>query len=295
MTATSNSIPTRSDAALAARDVFFEYFNDVNFYVEDEDQENLYFELLHRLFPKLRIAQIFPLRGKTNVIKHAQDPTNKSRAFRSVYIVDKDFDDLLGRVVEQKNIFYLDKYSIENFILEEESVVQIGVESRPTMQRDAVKAMIAYPTFHAHLVKTLKKLSKLFFAVQKFQLGIKNCDLTPQQFSVTGFHWKLNDAAIAAYEQTVLEKAKAIGAIKQDSELDAFLTTAFPRRRSSDANIPGYYLLAFTYHYLKHKVTIGTVTIDSVRYRLARNCSCLPLKSLGNRIRRYLKTSGIAA
>lgn len=292
---TNVAIPTRSDAAMAARDVFFEQFNDVNFYVEDEDQENLYFELLHRQFPTLRISKIFPLRGKKNVIAHAQDPVNKNRAAKSVYILDKDFDDLLARVVAQNNIFYLEKYSIENYLLEEEAVVEVGVESRPVIQRDTMKAMLAYPRFHAGLVRGLKYLAKLFFVVQKYDLGLKNCDLAPQQFSVTGSHETLNTTAIDEYADKVLSSAKAAGIFAEEGELRAFLATAFPKTKYGDANVPGYFLLAFTFHHLKKHVAMGSVTIDSVRYRLAKNCSNMPLQGIAKRIRKYLAASGIQA
>src|SRR5688572_10690170 len=125
------SIPSRSSAGLAARDIFYEQFNTVHFYVEDEHEENLYLEILTRLFPTVRITQIFPLRGKQNVLAHAQDPVNAPRAGKSVYILDKDFDDLLGHIVKQENIFYLDRYSIENFLCEEDAVVQIALEAQP--------------------------------------------------------------------------------------------------------------------------------------------------------------------
>ena len=39
-------MPAHSPAGLAARDVLWRGFNDINFYVEDAEQENLYFEIV---------------------------------------------------------------------------------------------------------------------------------------------------------------------------------------------------------------------------------------------------------
>lgn len=63
------SIPTKSDAFLKGIDIFYTQFNDVNFYIEDEDQENFYHSILKKLFPEIRLDKIFPLRGKDNVLE----------------------------------------------------------------------------------------------------------------------------------------------------------------------------------------------------------------------------------
>ena len=77
-------------------DVFYTDFNDVNFYVEDGEQENLYEVILRKLFSGLKIARIFPLGGKTAVFQRAPSGHNDNiRNFRA-YIIDRDFDFLPG-------------------------------------------------------------------------------------------------------------------------------------------------------------------------------------------------------
>jgi hypothetical protein len=81
------SIPARSKWGLAARDVFLEQFNDVNFYVEDEKQENFYLEVFRTLFPKIAIAQIFGLGGKRRCARAFKGPSQRSApAAVSVYL-----------------------------------------------------------------------------------------------------------------------------------------------------------------------------------------------------------------
>lgn len=88
-------IPVRSPDGLAALDIFYDEFNDVHFYVEDIDQENLYESILRKLFPEHTIARIFPLGGKPSVIAHL----SQSNSTRGIYILDKDFDDLLNKKI----------------------------------------------------------------------------------------------------------------------------------------------------------------------------------------------------
>ena len=60
------SLPRRSEGGLAAVDVFYRSYNDFYFYVEDADQESLYFSILEKLFPDSEFSKIFPLGGKPN-------------------------------------------------------------------------------------------------------------------------------------------------------------------------------------------------------------------------------------
>ena len=45
MVTLADSMPTKSDAFLKGIDIFYLQFNDVDFYIEDEEQENFYFEI----------------------------------------------------------------------------------------------------------------------------------------------------------------------------------------------------------------------------------------------------------
>ena len=262
----------------------------MNFYVEDEDQENLYLEILGKLFPRLLITQIFALGGKENVLKHAGDPVNAPNAPKSVYIVDKDFDDLLGHVVKDRaNIFYLDRYSIENYLMEEEALFQIALESSPRSKRDQLRRDLAFKTFYGKAVSSLKKLCAYFFAVQRFALGLPNCAQKMEAFSTDGRVWEINSAAVNRYIKLVCDATVHAKIFPDAESLSTFLDAAIPRRGPHDANVCGKFLLAMSYHYLRHKVSIGNVSQDSLRYRLARNNSGRKLRPLKLAIRAYLE------
>ena len=92
-----SDFPSRSEDGKAALDIFYSDFNDINFYVEDKGQENLYEEIFRKLFPQFRIARVFPLGGKAAVLRHATTADNERIAAFRAYILDRDFDYLLGR------------------------------------------------------------------------------------------------------------------------------------------------------------------------------------------------------
>ncbi len=106
-------IPMKTDNWLFAEDIFHYQFNEVLFYVEDYKQEEMYFCILKKLFKEIKFENIFPLNGKENVINNCKDNVNIKN---KIYIVDKDFDDILEKIEIIPNLFYLDKYR-ENCII----------------------------------------------------------------------------------------------------------------------------------------------------------------------------------
>lgn len=287
------SVPARSDAGLAARDVFYAQFNDVNFYIEDETQENLYLELLKRMFPRMRLVQVFALRGKANAIAHARDRASQMRARNAVYILDKDFDDLLGVAVTQSNIFYLDRYCIENYVLTESAMLQVAVDSAPHIARSTIKRKLAFAEFHSRLIASLKPLCRLFFVVQKFNLGLRNCDCRSEQFALAAKLWEVDPALKSAYEATVLKKCLEAHSFPNKQAFGDFLKCSLPRTGPRDANIPGKLLLGFSYHYLRALVPLAGVRLEALTYRLSRNSSLRSFRAIRTRIKSYLVSGGV--
>src|SRR6185437_17024386 len=118
-------LPEKTASFLLGQDILYQQFNDLDIYVEDENQENLYHSCLSKLLSTIRIEKIFPLRGKDNVIFESKlNIGNK----RKIYIIVKDFDDILGKSIIQPNLFYLERYSIENYALEEKSIIALIIE-----------------------------------------------------------------------------------------------------------------------------------------------------------------------
>jgi hypothetical protein len=295
MITVEESIPRRGDSGLAARDIFYSHFNTVHFYIEDEEEENLYVEILRRLFEKIQITQIFPLRGKGNVLAHARDPVNATNAHRSIYILDKDFDDLLGHLYAKENVFYLERYCIENFLCEEGAVLQIALEAEPHRDKEELRKAINYAKYHESAVQSLDKLFRLFFIVQRFNLGLKNCDLKPEAFSVKDEPWQIDPAKVEAYEGEVQLRISGIGVFPSQKDYDLFLAAAFPPSKTADTHISGKFVMAMTYHHMRRGCKVGNVPADSIRYRLARNSELKSLESLGASIREYLERSLAAA
>ena len=207
----SPDLPTRSKNGMAALDIFYADFNDVNFYVEDEEQENLYFEILRKLFKRVRIARIFPLGGKSAVFQHATSEANQGTGFFRAYIVDRDFDHLLGRQFEHLNVFYLDRFCIENHLLEPAAMVELVIESQPKRRRADVEAKLSMDARIASFYGDLRPLFTLFLCAQSLNLGVRNCSSPPEAFCEPKRLWELRSAAMTTYRKELIAAAKVIG------------------------------------------------------------------------------------
>lgn len=277
-------LPQRSQGGLAAADVFYSSYNDFYFYVEDEDQENLYFTVLSKVFSDMDFAKIFPLGGKLNVLRHAKDAAN-SDIEKRVYLLDKDFDDLLDIKEDVKGVFYLDAFCIENYFLDEEAVVEVVLESHPKAKRDNIREELSLHGVIPVVGENLKMLFALFFFVQLENLDILNSSQKPEKFCKKGALWEPCPDLVEKYWDAVADRCKAEGTpqpaknVLEDARLNAF------RLASTMEVVSGKFWLSMLFHYVKSKYTLGSITFDSFVFRVASKCSLEELSSLAEEVK----------
>lgn len=283
------SFPKRSDGGLAAVDVFFRGYNEVYFYVEDEGQENLYFEILRKLFPNVELSKIFPLGGKLNVLAHSKDANNQALGKR-IYLLDKDFDDLLGKKENLQGVIYLKEFCIENYFLDEEALIEIILESHPKENRQDISNELSLETVIPAIGNDLKPLFALFFLVQKLALGIANSSEKPEQHCKADFLWEICPQKFANYSKRVDDLCFTTGVdrlakpILTDPRLEDFVTAL------DSEIVSGKFWLAMIFHYLKSKYRLGSITFDSFVFRTAKNCSFERLDYLKDAVHEIIHT-----
>ena len=97
-----------SEHGKAAQDLFVSEYATHIVYVEDSGAEVFYERLFQIMFPKLTDFDVVCMHGKSNVKNKMSEPRVPGLGY--IFIVDKDFDDLLGASVD--GLTYLDRYSI---------------------------------------------------------------------------------------------------------------------------------------------------------------------------------------
>jgi len=274
---------------MAALDIFYSDFNDVNFYVEDEEQENLYEVIFRKLFSHLRVARIFPLGGKAAVLQHAASNSNDSIKNFRAYVVDRDFDHLLGTQFNHPQVFYLDRFCVENHLLEVPAAVEIVVENHPKKKRTEVEATLSLDSQISSLYRSLRPLFRMFFCAQSLDLGIRNCSYPPEAFCKPRRLWELDEAAIVRYEEELKAAARAKLLAPPLLDLASDFRLLRVRRASNYALVSGKFAAAMVFHYIKSRYSLGSMTFESFVYRLAKNSELPSMRPFAARVKTALR------
>lgn len=285
MVTPEQSIPTKSAAYLYAQSAFFTQFNEIDFYVEDDNQESLYECILSRLFPRITVEQIFPLGSKAAVLSHAASNTTGRK---TVYLLDKDFDDLLGTTVNLPTVVYLERYPIENYVLEPMAIRRFIVSEKPTETIASVQRKFDVVTFLGDSIASLRSLFLSFFLVQKYALGLANAQKSPAQFAAHNKGWLIDNAKVRAYQKTVM--AAQPGLIDMTSEAKRYNSAFELSRRSRfvGSNISGKYLLALVLRRVTNLFKVPGTDASSATFRLAEYCEFASLNPVKKKIAQSL-------
>ncbi|MCX8892242.1 DUF4435 domain-containing protein [Vibrio parahaemolyticus] len=141
------SIPTRGEKAKFARAILTIDFNEIDIYIEDTKQgyKKLYVHLLSRLLDgSYAISDVHPIGPRSLVIQKCIDKTGKLNR-PSLFIVDGDLFLLRG---EEKalpaGVFRLPRYSIENILLDENSILDYLDDENEVDLYDEIKDKLKF-------------------------------------------------------------------------------------------------------------------------------------------------------
>ena len=141
--------------------VFKKYRNTIDIYTEDEEKDKEFYKLL---FARLlegtseKISDIYPLGCSRQVIKKCKEDNDFSR--RKLYIVDGDIVLQYNPKENNKYLFVLDAYCIENYVIDKKSVCQTAYMLYPCMEIEKVYEKLNYEKM---LLEIAEPLIQLFF------------------------------------------------------------------------------------------------------------------------------------
>lgn len=283
------SIPSKNENYRYAESIFYDQFNDTHFYVEDADQEELYFIILRKLFPTIQLNKIFPLGGKPNVIKHCRANSGNKR---HIYLVDKDFDDMLGSTEPHENLFYLKYFCIENYFLEEEAFVRYVIADKPKLKTAGVKDDLTFERKVRELFLELRFLFNLFYIVQQHEIeNFPNTKLMPESFCLKDDQSSLDIFKVCDYKRRLVDVASRQGKVLDiNEEFRRNASTYFPVSHVDHlhSTISGKHVIHMLFHHLKRKFRTASTTIDSFCYRLAEHCKFDSLTDLRDYVSSYI-------
>lgn len=279
--------PELTDSFLAGQDILYKQFNDVEFYVEDFEQEHLYYNILKNLFPDVQFEKIFPLNGKKNVID-ASKLTIDSKT--KIYIVDLDFDKILEIKESYSNLFYLEKYSIENHLISKKAIYELVREKNAKLKDSQIDLLFDYDNLLLASKVHLEKLSCCFLVNQIHSLGIKHLCIEPsREFDLTQSEPTYRNSLITNYFIQIDQQIKILNnTLNLDAEI-LKITHFFNSVQSALVNTPGKFLLNMIKNKLEKMKLIYQVTLESFTYKLSKDFDVSELEYLKIRISDYIE------
>ena len=283
-----DGFPELTDSFLFGQDILYNQFNEINFYVEDTEQEHLYHQILKKIFPDVSFDKIFPLNGKTNVTNAAKYNVSEKN---KVYIVDLDFDEILSKKHTVDNLFYLRRYSIENYLCNKHAIWEIIREKSPKLKDNDISNILDFNNICEQWKMLLSELSSIFLIIREKSLPIRyfgvNC---PRDIELKNNPVQIKNNFISKYYDDVEALLKSL-----DSTYT--LETEIQRKNlffdSTDKvieNTPGKYLLTLLKFQLENLSLIDTVSLESFTYKLSKETDVSDLEFLKIDIENYIKT-----
>jgi len=148
-----------SDEAKRLTSTFLTYRNDIDIYTEDELKDKEFYKVLfdRLLTKKLKINDITPLGSRKNVITRCGNEPENGR--KKIFIIDKDINVVSGNNIPVlKNLFILDGYCIENFVLDKESITKFIYMNCAIRPKEEIESDLDYENWLANYANKLVEL-----------------------------------------------------------------------------------------------------------------------------------------
>jgi hypothetical protein len=144
------------------------HYNEIEIFVEDTKNRNMWIELIRRVIPKnVRLKSINQLGGRDQVLAACKaDQAEDGR--KKLYIIDGDFDHIVGRSKPRLKFLYrLRSYCVENLFVHAGSVAYIGAASKPEWTDADIEREFAFQQWYADTASLLKPLFRAYAVVNK--------------------------------------------------------------------------------------------------------------------------------
>ena len=261
-----------SDDGLAARPAFFASYNDITIIVEDTGKESFYTQILNRLLGgKLRIYKVIGVGGKEQVFRRFERSGGKSLA-REFYLVDGDFDELLGRACPGSNRFYrLHRYDMESFLIEEHPICIIAEEESPRTNAVEFRDLLQIQSWETEAVNAAVRLAACAALLQ--ELDDRRIEISQSIEQYVSGNKTIPDKAMI---ESQIAQVRETQSVVEHEEFDRLLEQMVARMGASNRErrrwISGKNILVPLMTRLLRQHTGRNVEKESLCFRLAKNC-----------------------
>lgn len=276
-----------SDESKRLVSTFFAYRNDVDIYTEDQVKDKEFYRVLFsRLLTNIRINDITPLGSKADVINRCKEEPKGER--KKVFIVDGDIALVNDVVIKVENLFVLDRYCIENFLIDQNSTCNFVYYNCGTKSKEEIQVDIDYDNwlkgYSEHLIDLFIHLAVLNFYEGKFTLHNVNKYHTKKKDTFS-FDSALVQKDISDLKDVIIAE---VGEEKYESKLNELrgkwtnsIETLLTIVSGKDYLIP--MLLIKTQEFKSSK---GTLTLQEAKIKLVQDFDVSSL----NRLKEFIES-----
>jgi hypothetical protein len=253
-------IPTRAPYSGQAYRLFTDY-NDVQVFIEDAGFENLYREIFRCNGVKIR--KVFSKNGKEAILEAARACNDK----QCVFIVDRDWDDVLGISYALKNLVVLKKHSIENYLLDYSGFYAIVVADNPREDIEIIFSRSIFDSIVNDVSHRLRPLFECFLSMQIAGDSRKGCSYMPGKYQEASRACTPDVNIIACF-------VAQIGIPVPQAVCDYFMGDVLKDRGH------GKYMLHYVWNGVRQSTGTGQLGIEKLMVRLAQVIDSDDLKEL---------------
>jgi len=281
-------MPSYKDYIIPTISLFFRHKNEIDIFIEDSNDEEFYKSLFQKLLERKRVTKIISCGCKTKLIKACEsDQVDRQR--NRIYIADGDLDLIFdNNRKDLKHLHIFDKYCIENFLLEEEAIIEI-LHDIIICDRDNLKKQLGYTNWLKNISNSLIELFLHYSILHQLKTGSKTVS------NNVGTYCKQVKGVNVLNISRVEDEIKIIrNEILTHIDEDKFDEIIYDRRQTWPSNISTLItivsgkdyllpLLAFRFKKLKGKETYN-LKYEALRMRLVKTCKFETLNELKKRI-----------
>ncbi len=169
------------DFVIPTLSLFFKSKNDVDVFIEDSNDEEFYKALLGRLTAGKKINKIISCKCKTELIK-ACEADQSDRERKRIYLADGDLDLIVDtNRSDLKYLFVLERYCIENYLLDEEAILEM-LHTNIVLDKAAIKKQLTFTNYLKSISNVLVDMF-LHYAISHYhKMGTKTVSISVGTF-----------------------------------------------------------------------------------------------------------------
>jgi hypothetical protein len=148
-------------------------YNDVEIFVEDTGNHNMWLLMVRNILPShLKISSVNLLGGRRSVVEACRlDQATDGR--RKLYIIDGDFDHLIGVPKPKlKYLYRIQAYCVENLLINKNNCVQVGMVKNFKLTESQIESRLQYDLWMSESSRLLTMIFRNYAAARKIDESV---------------------------------------------------------------------------------------------------------------------------